>query len=200
MKEPLFDKPTEEVLREIASITKWYDSNAQNLDLHELLLKRNKLASLAMYLSEVTVTSGVAAQLDYAKRKVRVAYLAKDFKLGKETDKKVSDAMANNMAIAECEDMFNKEKISAGIADRLQYILRQSNTMLTVFHQTISILQKEKEQANYYEAIDSRINEIREEYDKQLKSLTEHLEERINGAGKMFLELKNSIYSSPKKT
>lgn len=193
MSDPLFNKPTEEILREIADITKWYNENASSLDIDELILKRNKLASLAMFLTEVTVTTGVSAQLDYVKRKIRVAYLSKDYKLSKEIDKKISDAMANNMAIAECEEMFKKEKISAGIADRLQYMLRQSNTLLTVFHQTISLLQKEKEEHRYYEAIDSRIEEIRNEYDKQLSSIEKHYDAMKKRLGEKFTELDKKL-------
>lgn len=185
----LFTAKTEEVLKEIASITEWFYNNAGTLDLDELVTKRNRLAGLTMFLTERVAKTGAAHQLAYVHRKIQHATRTNDYKNSKDTEKRITDKIAENLALADIKDFFLKEKQSEAISERLYLILKQANNLLTAFHQNISLLQKEKEEGRNYEYIDAKIKEIKDLYDNQITTIDIQYKRLVNRLQQKFEQL-----------
>lgn len=168
------DIEVEEVLEKIHEIVSWYYKESSTTDIDTLANKRDKLASLGMYLAENTAKSGMMAKLAYVERKYVTAVRSRDYK----EMEGIAVSLAESKAIADTKVELEDEKKKEGVAEQMYLLMRQTNLVLSAMQQRISLLSKEKEANRDHEKYGERVANLELGYKKLINRLKEVLPPR----------------------
>lgn len=144
----IFNVKTDEVLKDVGDIVRWWYDNATSNDYHSINEHRNRLTALSAFLSEIYAREMVNNDYRYIERKVKESEIISEYH-----EKIEVKSFAAAERLTDKDERFVKavkeQKAIEANFERLKHLIRQCNAILLAMNQTISILVKEKENSRH---------------------------------------------------